>query len=191
MCWNGTSARLARHVFQTHPPSFMPHRSVRLAFASRFGALQGGISVCLVALSACGGPPAGAPGAARPPAVPEDVPEAPAAPAPDAPLATLPESVTGTFDVSLDQCAPAMTTMARLTLTPDSLLFYYGYATVETVTPRDGGFDVEAALVLQEGVVEVRPAPATYRIETDDDGRSLRLSAPSGGGEPSALVRCP
>ena len=47
--------------------------------------------------------------------------------------------------------------MARLSITPDSLLFYYGYATVETVMPRDGGYDVEATLVQQEGQVEIRP----------------------------------
>lgn len=124
---------------------------------------------------------------ARPSSGAEDGPEVP--PAPRAPQAALPESVTGTFDMSLEQCAPTMT-MARLTLMPDSLLFYYGYATVETVMPRDGGYDVEATLVQQEGQVEVRPEAALYRIEPEDGGRGIRLST-SDGSEPSPLVRCP
>lgn len=166
----------------------MSRCAVRSLFAPRFRTEALSAAVCL--LSACGGSPAGTSGPALPRPAPEDVSEAPAAPMQDAPLTTLPEAVIGTFDVSPDQCAPALT-MARLRLTPDSLLFYYGYATVETVTPRDGGYDVEATLVQQEGQVEVRPEPATYRIEPEDSGRSLRFGAASAGQPPSSLVRCP
>lgn len=198
VCQSGTPARSARPVpFKHIPPGSMTQRSVCTSFTSSFrtgalrtGALQCGTAVCLVGLSACGGPPADAPGAARPGSTSEEGSEAPAAPAPDASQAALPESVTGTFDVALDQCAPAMT-MARLTLTPDSLLFYYGYATVETVTPRDGGYDVEATLVQQEGQIEVRPEAASYRIEPEAEGHGIKFGVVDSETPSSSLVRCP
>ena len=61
--------------------------------------------------------------------------------------------------------------MTRLVVSPDTLDFYYGYATVDAVDARGGGYDVGATLYQLEGAVEVDvPEPATYRIVPTDDG---------------------
>ena len=116
------------------------------------------------------------------------MPEAPAASTTEAAVQQVPADVLGTFDATPAACAEALT-MARLTLTPDSLLFYYGYATVGTVTRRADGYDVEATLVQLEGQVEVVPEPAAYRIEPAADG-GLRFDVVGTGQPAEALVRC-
>ena len=92
----------------------------------------------------------------------------------------------GTYDADEAACAQGMT-VSRLTIAPDTLHFYYGYATVDAVQARDGGYDVGAALVHLEGAVEVVPQPTTYRLTPSGDG--LRLDT-EGEVPPQALVRC-
>lgn len=114
-----------------------------------------------------------------------------AGPAPDAPSpepATedrLPAALLGTYDTDAAACAQGMT-MARLTIRPDTLAFYYGYATVDAVATHDGGYQVETTLSTTEGVEEVVPEPASYRIERTADG--LRIESAYAGS--AALVRC-
>ena len=98
----------------------------------------------------------------------------------------MPEAVLGTYDTGGEACAET-TTMTRLVVSPDTLDFYYGYATVDAVDARDGGYDVAATLYQLEGAVEVVPEPTTYRIEPTDNG--LRFESDYGGA--SSLVRCP
>ena len=84
--------------------------------------------------------------------------------------------------------------MSRLVVSQDTLGFYYGYATVDTVTVRGPRYDVAATLYELEGVVEVVPAAITYRIEPRGQGDSLwfeaQLAGQLAGGAPSMLVRC-
>ena len=101
----------------------------------------------------------------------------------------LPASLLGTFDRTQEACAKT-TTMSMLTLSPDKLDFYYGYADVNAVTSRAGGYDVEATFYQQEGAVEVVPTPAEYRIEPDAQGNGIQLEWVSEGLDPSSLVRC-
>ena len=101
----------------------------------------------------------------------------------------LPASLLGTFDQTQEECAKT-TTMSMLTLSPDKLDFYYGYADVNAVTPRAGGYDVDATFYQQEGAVEVIPTPAEYRIEPDTQGDRIQLEWVSAGLEKSSLVRC-
>ena len=98
----------------------------------------------------------------------------------------MPEALLGRYDTDPKACART-TTMTELTVSPDTLDFYYGYATVDAVDARDGGYDVGATLYQTEGAVEVVPEPTTYRIEPTDDG--VRFESEYGG--TSALVRCP
>jgi hypothetical protein len=98
-------------------------------------------------------------------------------------------SVIGTFDRTQAQCSERITT-SRLTISQDKLDFYYGYATVNTVTFRDGGYYVNATLFHLEGQVEVRPEAVKYRIEPDAQGGDIRFGAVSLNREPSPLVRC-
>ena len=79
--------------------------------------------------------------------------------------------------------------MGRLTVTPDSLRFYYGYALVDSVVARDGRAEVGATLYHLEGAVEVVPEPQTYRLEPTGDG--LVFDAVGGQVPPQELVRCP
>lgn len=101
----------------------------------------------------------------------------------------LADAVTGTFDQTAEACAEPGT-MTRLTVSQDTLAFYYGYATVDQVTPRDGGYDVSATLYQQEGAVEVVPEPVTYQIETQEPGDGIVFGSTLAGQEPSPLVRC-
>ena len=78
--------------------------------------------------------------------------------------------------------------MGRLTVSQDTLRFYYGYATVDAIAPRDGGYDVSATLYHLEGAVEVVPEPVAYRIEPQNGG--IVFGAERSGQEPSSLVRC-
>ena len=145
--------------------------------------LAAAVATGLVGLGACGDPaPSTGPAAPEPPA------EAPAPPAaPPAAGDRLADAVVGTFDETAAACAEP-TTMARLTVSQDTLAFYYGYATVDAVTPRDGGYDVGATLYQLEGAVEVVPEPITYRIEPRDGG--VVFGSGLERGEPSPLVRC-
>lgn len=104
----------------------------------------------------------------------------------------LPESVMGTFDTTQTNCSKTIT-VSRLTTARDRFDFYYGYANVDSVTFRDGGYDIDATLFQQEGQVEVRPTAVEYRIEPyeQDDGiQFARESLPEGASSPSSLVRC-
>lgn len=118
---------------------------------------------------------------------------APAAAPPDRPQATtgagLPDGVTGTFDESEVRCAEPVT-VSRLIVAQDTVEFYYGYATVDTVSFRNGGYDVGATLYQLEGAVEVRPEVVTYRIEPGAGGGDILFGAVSAGRAPSPLVRC-
>ena len=98
----------------------------------------------------------------------------------------MPDALLGTYDADAQACAE-LTTMTRLVVSRDTLDFYYGYATVDAVDARGGGYDVGATLYQLEGAVEVVPEPTTYRIDPDGDG--LRLDGP-GEAPPRALVRC-
>ena len=112
-----------------------------------------------------------------------------AEPVPAAPAEKrLPSDLTGTFDTSQDACTET-TTMARLVVSPDSLRFYYGYATIDGVTRSGTGVDVRATLVQQEGQVEVVPEPAAYRIEPGADG-GIRFGNEGTEQPAEALVRC-
>ena len=98
----------------------------------------------------------------------------------------MPEALLGRYDTDPEACART-TTMTELTVSADTFDFYYGYATVDAVDARDGGYDVGATLYQTEGAVEVVPEPTTYRVEPTDDG--IRIESDYGG--TSALVRCP
>lgn len=104
-------------------------------------------------------------------------------------ITRLPNSVTGKFDRTQAQCSERIT-MSRLTISQEKLDFYYGYATVNTVTFRDGGYDISATLFQLEGQVEVRPEAVEYRIEPDVQDGDIRFGAVSLNREPSPLVRC-
>ena len=98
----------------------------------------------------------------------------------------IPSDLLGTYDADRAACAQR-TTMGRLDVGPDTLRFYYGYATVDAVEVLgDASVDVEATLYQLEGVEEVVPEPATYRLVPTNDG--VRLE--SAYGDPSPLVRC-
>lgn len=101
----------------------------------------------------------------------------------------LPNSVTGKFDQTQAKCSERIT-MSRLTISQEKLDFYYGYATVNTVTFRDGGYDISATLFHLEGQLEVRPEAVEYRIEPDVQDGDIRFGAVSLNREPSPLVRC-
>ncbi len=101
----------------------------------------------------------------------------------------LPNSAIGKFDRTQAQCSERIT-MSRLTISQEKLDFYYGYATVNTVTFRDDGYDISATLFHLEGQVEVRPEAVEYRIEPDVQGGDIRFGAVSLNREPSLLVRC-
>ena len=101
----------------------------------------------------------------------------------------LPEAVTGTFDETQARCSESLT-MSRLVVSRDTLTFYYGYATVDTVTVREPGYDVAATLSELEGVIEVVPTAITYRIEPRGRGDSLLFGAELPDRSPSVLVRC-
>ncbi|WP_420454812.1 hypothetical protein [Rubrivirga sp.] len=128
-----------------------------------------------LALAACN-----APSSADTPS-PDEAPVAGTTPSED----RMPEDLLGSYDADAEACART-TTMTQLTLSPDTLDFYYGYATVDAVDARDGGYDVTATLYQQEGAVEVVPEEATYRVERTDAG--VRFESDYGGA--SALVRC-
>lgn len=100
----------------------------------------------------------------------------------------LPSSVLGTFDQTQEACSSD--TFTQLTVTEDKLQFYYGYADIESVTLRDGGYDIDATFFQLEGAVEVRPEAATYRIESGDQGDSIRFENTPTGQPPSLFVRC-
>ena len=104
----------------------------------------------------------------------------------------LPESVLGTFDTTQANCSENIT-VPRLTTTQDRFDFYYGYANVDSVTFRDGGYDIDATLFQQEGQVEVRPSAVEYRIEPQEQDNGIqfaRESLPEGASSPLSLVRC-
>ena len=86
---------------------------------------------CLV-LGACAGDPA------QPPTG-----DAPAEADPALTQDKLPVTLLGTYDVDQQACA-ATTTMTRLALSPDTLRFYYGYATVD-LDPSAGGLRLDGA----------------------------------------------
>jgi hypothetical protein len=101
----------------------------------------------------------------------------------------LPNSVIGTFDQTQADCSEP--TMTRLSISQDKLQFYYGYATVDTVTFRDGGYDVKTTYFHLEGVVEVIPRTVEYRIKPNAQGDEIQFAAndiPKGTSPP--LVRC-
>lgn len=102
-----------------------------------------------------------------------------------APGDRLPDSVAGTFDETRTACAETLTT-TRLIVSPDTLEFYYGHATVDSVASRGRGYDVGATLYQLEGAIEVVPEPITYRIEPRGEGI---LFGPVSG-SPSHRVRC-
>ncbi len=97
----------------------------------------------------------------------------------------LPAALLGTYDTDADACAQGMTS-GRLTVRPDTLGFFYGYAVVDAVSAHDGGYQVEATLYQTEGAVEVVPEPASYQIERTADG--LRIESTYAGS--TVLVRC-
>ena len=138
----------------------------------------------LLALAACA-----APAAPDSPTTPE-TPSAPtlsAEPSPPPPPDSLSGTVLGMFDTSAEQCA-ATTTMGRMTVAPDTIDFYYGHATVDSVAAQPGGgYEVDATLYQQEGAVEVVPEPATYRITPEGDGLRYEWVGVTG---PTSLVRC-
>ena len=103
----------------------------------------------------------------------------------------LPESAIGTFDTTQVDCSERMT-FSRLTTTQDRFDFYYGYANVDTISLRDGGYDIEATLFQLEGVEEVRPETVKYRIELQPQNNGIQFFRQSLSEEmsPSSLVRC-
>ena len=141
------------------------------------------LSLALV-FAACNPAPAPAP----PDAAADEAAGAP--PTTGTPAGRMPEGLLGTYDTDAAACAQT-TTMTRLVISPDTLRFYYGYATVDAVSVRggvrDGGADVTATLYQLEGAVEVVPQPTTYRLDSTVNG--LRLD-PAGEVPPQALVRC-
>ena len=142
-----------------------------------------GWTAAVALLAACGEPPPDGP-----------VPVGSSVPAESsgAPHATpdgVPPALLGTFDTDSQACAQ-QTTMSRLTIRPDSLRFYYGYATVDSVARRAEGVEVDATLYHLEGAVEVVPEPVTYRLAPRPGG-AVRFEAASLGAEPVELVRCP
>lgn len=138
--------------------------------------LTAALAVALGALGGCADPKP-----ADPAPVEAEGPAAPSA------ATALPGAVLGTFDTDSTQCAERMT-MARLVTTPDSLRFYYGYATVDSVVAQGAAYVVAATMYQTEGAVEVIPEPTTYRIEPTDGG--LRLDATSTPADAMDLVRC-
>ena len=100
----------------------------------------------------------------------------------------IPDALLGTFDATAEACAERVT-MARLGVAPDTLRFYYGYATVDSVSAAPDGVEVAATLYQLEGAVEVVPEPATYRLSPTDGG--LRFGNEFQRDGPQALVRCP
>ena len=139
--------------------------------------MQGFVLVLLVCLGACAGDSTEGDGTTG---------EAPSTERSAETGEQMPDAVLGTYDVDQQACAEIVT-MNRLVISPDTLDFYYGYATVDGVAARDGGFDVSATLFHTEGAIEVVPEPTTYRIAPTEGG--LRLD---GEGEvpPLSLVRC-
>ncbi|NEP17685.1 MAG: hypothetical protein F6J97_12400 [Leptolyngbya sp. SIO4C1] len=101
----------------------------------------------------------------------------------------LPNSVMGTFDRTQAACAETTTT-SRLTILQDRLDFYYGYATVDRVVFRAGGYDIDAILFQLEGQVEVRPEAVEYRLEPNTQGDGIRLGASYFSEDRLSLVRC-
>ena len=163
----------------------------------RFRAAALGVALGLAGTSACGGPER----APREPNTADTAPPSPAAPPvgtgpspePARPVPTdrLPAAVTGTFDETQDACAEPLT-FARLVVRPDTLRFYYGYATVDAVERRDGAYTVAATLFQQEGVIEVVPEAITYRLAPRAQGDSLSFVADLADRvtTPALLVRC-
>lgn len=101
----------------------------------------------------------------------------------------LSNSLIGTFDQTQEACSSG--TFTKLTVTQDKLQFYYGYAEIESVALRDGGYDIDATFFQQEGAVEVRPEAATYRIEpSDQQDDGIWFENNLTGQPPSLLVRC-
>ena len=98
----------------------------------------------------------------------------------------MPEALLGTFDTDGPACTERLT-MSRLVVSPDTLDFYYGYATVDSVRTRGEGYVVEATLYHLEGVIEVVPEPIAYRVEPTDEGLRLETDYAEG----SELVRSP
>lgn len=140
--------------------------------------LSGGAACVLVVLiAACASEPV-EPSASEPP-------EPSADPAVQEAPDRMPTDLLGTYDSDANACAEGIT-VSRLTVAPDTLRFYYGYATVDAVEGGGAGTDVEATLYQTEGAVEVVPEPASYRFESRDGGLVLeRSDAP-----PDTLVRC-
>lgn len=103
----------------------------------------------------------------------------------------LPESAIGTFDTTQADCSERMT-FSRLITTQDRFDFYYGYANVDAIALRDGGYDIEATLFQLEGVEEVRPETVEYRIELQPQNNGIQFFRQSLSEEtsPSSLVRC-
>ena len=111
-----------------------------------------------------------------------------AAPAPQETAEQMPPPLVGTYDATAEQCAQAMTG-SRLVVAPDTLHFYYGYATVEGVTPQPDGYYVQAVLYHLESVPEVVPRPTAYQAEPLPGG-GLRLKENDPGQAGVTLVRC-
>ncbi|MGB3297183.1 MAG: hypothetical protein WBA76_02860 [Phormidesmis sp.] len=126
---------------------------------------------------------------AEPEAAPADIkPEAAESIPKAVPENQLPSTALGTFDQNQEACSSG--TFTKLTVTPDKLQFYYGYADIKSVTLRDEGYNIDATFFQLEGAMEVRPEAATYRIEPEDQGEGIRFKNNPTGEPPSLLVRC-
>lgn len=145
---------------------------------------QAGLGTCLLILGACVAPP----NTTGPEASPEIFSASPTAQSETLPEDQLPSELVGTFDLSQEACESF--SMTRLTVMQDKLDFYYGFANIDSVTVRDGGYDIDATLFHQEGQVEVRPEAVTYRIQPGNQAESIQFENPWAGGETSSMVRC-
>ncbi|MBE9060296.1 hypothetical protein [cf. Phormidesmis sp. LEGE 11477] len=104
------------------------------------------------------------------------------------PETRLPDSVLGTFDQTKEACSSD--TFTKLTVTQEKLQFYYGYADIKAVSLRNKRYGIDATFFQLEGVIEVRPEAATYRIEPSDRDDSIRFENIPTGQPPSLLIRC-
>lgn len=109
----------------------------------------------------------------------------------EVPTDQMPAELLGTFDVSQEACpAPSMTSITQLTIAPNKLDFYYGFANVDSVSFRDNGYDIDATLFQQEGQVEVVPEAVTYRIEPNEQGDRIQFESDWTDSKPTSMVRC-
>ena len=79
--------------------------------------------------------------------------------------------------------------MTRLTVMQDKLDFYYGFANIDSVTVRDGGYDIDAT-PSSGGAGGGTPRGGDLQNSAGQPGRKYSVRESLGGGETSSMVRC-